>query len=115
MMRHPLCEVQRIGDELWFFGEIDASNAGELAARAVAELQAGAVGLDLSRVRFFAVAGLRIVLAAQASARSLDGGLPVVCSPEMMRTLQVCRLTDIDGLRLTAANEAREGGGTAQP
>ena len=114
-MRHPLCEAQRIGDELWFFGEIDASNAGELAARAVAELQAGAIRLDLSRVRFFAVAGLRIVLAAQASARSLDGGLPVVCSREVMRTLQVCRLTDVDGLRLTAANEAREGGGTARP
>ena len=86
-MRHPLCEVQRIGDELWFFGEIDASNADELAARAVAELQAGAVGLDLSRVRFFAVAGLRIVLAAQASARSLDGGLPTTSDGTRNRKL----------------------------
>jgi len=99
----PLCAVHRVGDRLWFSGEIDESNADELAARTLAEIRAGALGLDLSQVRFFAVAGVRILIAVQSAATFPDGGLPVVCSPETMRTLWVCGLTGTDGLRFTEA------------
>jgi anti-anti-sigma regulatory factor len=98
-----LCAVRRACDQLWFFGEIDESNADELAVRTVAEIRFGAVGLDLSRVRFFAVAGTRILLAARAASISLEDGLTVVCSAEVMRTLQLCRLVGTDGLRFTEA------------
>jgi anti-anti-sigma factor len=97
----PLCAVHRVGDRLWFFGEIDESNADELAARTLVEIRAGAVGLDLSQVRFFAVAGIRILDAVQSAATFPNGGLLVVCSPEAMRTLRVCGLTGTNGLRFT--------------
>ncbi len=83
---------------MWFTGEIDQSNADELAARAVAEVRAGTACPDLSQVRFFGAAGLRVMFAAQAVATSLDGGIRVVCSPEVMRTLQICRFTVDHGL-----------------
>jgi anti-anti-sigma factor len=110
----PLCTVQRIGDELCLFGEIDESNADELAACVVAEIRAGIIGLDLSLVRFFGVAGIRVLFAARTAATSRDGGLRVVCSPEVMRTLQLCRLTVLRGLHLTAPAKTRDGDGTAR-
>lgn len=82
----PLCEVPRAGDELWFSGEIHESNADDLAARTVAEIHAGIICLDLSAVRFFAAAGVRMMFTIRASATSLDGGVRVVCSPQVMRT-----------------------------
>lgn len=110
-LRRPLCGVQRVGDRLLFFGEIDESNADELATRAVSEIRAGVVGLDLSQVRFFAAAGVRMISAARTAMASLDGGVGVVCSPEVLRTLQLCRYTGVDGLRVTAAPQMRDGGG----
>jgi anti-anti-sigma regulatory factor len=111
--RRPLCGVQRIGDRLLFFGEIDESNADDLATRALSEIRAGVVALDLSRVRFFAAAGVRMISAARTET-TLDGGVRVVCSPEVMRTLQLCRYTGVDGLRLTASHEVRDGNGTGR-
>jgi anti-anti-sigma regulatory factor len=113
--RRTLCGVQRTGDELWFFGEIDESNADNLASRATAEIRAGATCLNLSQVWFFAAAGRRIVLAAQSSAPSRDGGIRVVCSPEAMRALRLGQLAGLDGLRLTAAPEATDHRHTARP
>jgi hypothetical protein len=46
-LRRPLCGVQRIGDRLLFFGEIDESNADELARRAVSEI-GGASSVSIS-------------------------------------------------------------------
>jgi anti-anti-sigma factor len=112
-VRRPLCDVQRVRDELWFCGEIDESNADGLAERAVAEIRAGVACLDLSQVRFFGAAGVRMMFALRAAAASLDGGVRVVCSPEVMRTLQVCRLTAVDGLWMMAAPEVRDGRGRA--
>lgn len=108
-VRRPLCGVQRIGDELWFFGEIDESNTEDVTTRAVAEVGEGIVGLDLSQVRFFGAAGIRILSAIGSAATSPDGGMRVVCSPEVMRTLRVCRVTGIDGLLLAVAPEVRNG------
>lgn len=108
-VRPPLCGVRRVGDNLLFFGEIDQSNADDLAARAVAGIQTGIVCLNLSQVRFFSAAGIRMMVAAHTAATSVTGGLRVVCSAEVMRILQLCRLTGVDGLRLTPAPEARNG------
>jgi anti-anti-sigma factor len=109
--RPPLCGVQRVGDQLLFFGEIDESNADELATRAVAEIRAGVVRLDLSQVRFFAAAGVRMMSAARIATNSHDAGLRVVCSPEVMRTLRMCRYTGVDGLRVTTAPDMGDGAG----
>jgi anti-anti-sigma factor len=102
------CDVQRIGDELWFSGEVDESNADELTARAVAEIRAGTVCLDLSQVRFFGAAGTRMMFAARAAAAALDGQVRVVCSREVMRTLELCRLTAVDGLLLRPVPRTRD-------
>lgn len=110
-MHGPLCTFQRIGDELRFVGAIDASNAEDLAARATAEVKTGVACLDLSQVRFFGAAGVRMLFAVHAAA--LDGGMRVVCSPEVMRTLRVCRVTRVDGLPVTAAPDPGPGGGGA--
>lgn len=110
--RGTWCDVRRIGDELWFAGAVDESNADDLAARAVAEIRTGTVCLDLSQVRFFGVAGTRMVFAARAAAAALDGHVRVVCSREVMRTLELCRLTGVDGLRLSPVPRSRDGGDT---
>lgn len=110
VVRRPLCGVQRVGDQLLFFGEIDESNADDLAARAASEIRAGVVRLDLSQVRFFAAAGVRMMAAARTATSPRDGGLRVVCSPEVIRTLRVCRYTGVDGLLVTPAPELRDGG-----
>src|SRR5690349_20826344 len=73
------CDVRRIGDELWFFGEVDETNADDLTARAVAEIRDGTVCLDLSQVRFFGAAGTRMMFAARAAAAAVDGQVRVVC------------------------------------
>jgi anti-anti-sigma regulatory factor len=109
VVRRPLCGVQRIGDDLWFFGDIDESNADELAARAATELRTGVVGLNLSQVRFFAAAGVRLLFAARTATGFPDGGVPVVCSAQVMRTLRLCRYTRVDGLRVSAAPDLRNG------
>jgi anti-anti-sigma factor len=114
-VRRPLCGVQRIGDELLFFGEIDESNADDLAAQSVAEIKAGVVTLDLSHVRFFGAAGVRLIFAARTVASADGVRMGVVCSPEVMRTLEVCRLDGLDGVRLTAPSEYRNGHSEARP
>jgi anti-anti-sigma factor len=108
--RRLRCDVQRIGDELWFSGAVDESNADDLTALAVAEIRAGIVCLDLSQVRFFAAAGIRLLFATRSAAAALDGRVRVVCSREVMRTLELCRLTAIDGLRMSPAPPSRDGG-----
>jgi anti-anti-sigma factor len=107
------CDVRRIGDELWFFGEVDETNADDLTARAVAEIRDGTVCLDLSQVRFFGAAGTRMMFAARAAAAAVDGQVRVVCSREVMRTLELCRLTAVDGLRLRPVPRTRDDDGAA--
>jgi len=95
-----VCGVQRIGDRLLSFGELDESNADDLATRAVSEIRAGVVGLDLSQVGFFAAAGVRLLSAAR-TATTLDGGVLVVCSPEVIGL--------IPGVPADLAEDRREG------
>jgi anti-anti-sigma regulatory factor len=67
------------------------------------------VCLDLTQVRFFSAAGIRIMFTAGAATAGLDGGLQVVCSAVVMRILEICKFTRIDGLRLSAASEPKGG------
>jgi anti-anti-sigma regulatory factor len=106
--------VRRVDDELWFSGAVDESNADDLAARAVAEIRAGVVCLDLSQVWFFGAAGTRMMFAARAAAAALDVRMRVVCSREVMRTLELCRLTAVDGLRLSPVPRTPDGGDAAR-
>lgn len=91
---------------------LDRPTPGEVSQHlAAAEVRAGIACLDLSQVRFFAAAGVRMIFAAHTAATSPDGGIRVVCSTDVMQTLQLCRLTGTNGLHVTATPETRNGGG----
>lgn len=105
----PLCLVERVGDELWLSGEIDISNAEDLSLLIAEEARAGVRRLNLTRVRFFSAAGIRMMIAVGTATALPDGGIPVVCSAAVTRALRLCRLTHVDGLRLITAPESRDG------
>jgi hypothetical protein len=51
------------------------------------------------------------MISAARTATTLDGGVRVVCSPEVMRTLRLCWYTGVDGVRVTTTSELQDGGG----
>jgi hypothetical protein len=108
VLRRPPCSVERAGNEPRFFDEIDDSNADDPSRRVTAEFKAGGVSLDLSQVRFYCVARVRMMLAARSAAGGLDGGLRV-CSAAVTRILQVCGRWLVDSLPLSSAPEIGEG------
>jgi anti-anti-sigma factor len=106
--RAELCSVRRDGGVLRLIGDIDDGNSRQIADRIVAEVQAGVVRLDLTRVDFYGAAGVRAVLQGR-DALSPGASLHVVCSPLVFRVLHICGLVEADRLIVTpASGEGRE-------
>ncbi|QJY48815.1 STAS domain-containing protein [Pseudonocardia broussonetiae] len=81
-----VCEVR---------GEIDVSNVGELhAGLAEAFARGRAVVVDLSRVHFFASAGIRALFDACAD-HSPDRPMAVVTGPGVRTILRICGLASV--------------------
>lgn len=55
-----------------------------------------------------------MMFASRAAGAALEDGIRVVCSAEVARTLRLCRLPHVDGLRLIISPETRDGGDGAQ-
>ncbi len=79
-------------------GELDIATAPELGSRlALLRADFGRIVLDLRRVRFMGCAGLRVVLEADAAARSGHGILQLVKGPAGVRRLFA--LAELTGLQ----------------
>jgi anti-anti-sigma factor len=99
-----LCWAERDGEVLRLGGEIDICNAPEVTDWIVTAVRDGASHLDLSAVRFCGAAGVRALLTGRDAVCADDGRLHVICSPQVLRALWVCGLTD--GPRLVAHTAA---------
>lgn len=95
--RAELCSVRRDGDVLRLIGDIDNDNATQIADRVIAEIHAGVVSLDLTRVYFCGAAGVRALLRGR-DALPPGVALHVTCSPLVYHVLQICGLVDADRL-----------------
>jgi len=77
-------------------GELDLATAPELDdALRTAQRSAAAVTLDMSRLRFIDVRGLRVVLAAAARARELGARFLVVRGPPAVTRVFELTATDV--------------------
>jgi anti-anti-sigma factor len=105
--RSEMCSFRRIGPVLYLSGEIDLANAADIAREVVAAVEDGVHCLDLSAVAFCDAAGLRVLLAGRDRLVERGRALRLVCSPIVLRLLEICDLTDVDGLIVTAASGPR--------
>jgi anti-anti-sigma factor len=106
-----LWSAHRQGCVLRLGGEIDMANAVVVRDRVVAEVCAGVDHLDLSGVDFFGVAGIEALIDAHLLLSSQGKGLCVTCSPMVVRMLQVCKITTLEGVTVMTVEEPRLGGG----
>jgi anti-anti-sigma factor len=98
-------------------GEIDLSNADLLARALARSSQEGpGVRLDLSRLDFIDVAGLRVLVAAAAGLSAADKSLTLtgVC-PHLRKVLRVCAWDAIAGLKVAATGTGISSGTGAGP
>ncbi|GAA0897578.1 hypothetical protein GCM10009557_72390 [Virgisporangium ochraceum] len=103
--RADRCSVHRDGSVLHLVGDIDIGNWSMLRERVAAEIGAGVRTLDLTAVRYFGAAGVRVVLDARPS-----GGTPTVrCAPAVYRVMRISDLLDEEGLVVTDAAVERGG------
>jgi anti-anti-sigma factor len=118
------CELSWSDGRLAVAGEIDAANAGAIADRMHAAITTDVRVIDLSEVTFFSAAGVRMLLAAGASARMLDSVVLVPCPPPVWMILDLCDLPAISGLSLervqglprwASASDARSAAGSTTP
>ncbi|RZU52988.1 anti-anti-sigma regulatory factor [Krasilnikovia cinnamomea] len=107
--RADVCSTRRDGAVLHVTGDIDQGNWVDVADRIAAEVRAGVLHLDLTRVSFFGAAGVRAVMHGR-DAVPPGVTLQVSCAPMAFRAMQICGLLTSDRLRVTPAAD-----GDAQP
>ncbi len=96
------CSLYREGATVRLVGDVDLGNWAEIGGQL-----AGLRTLDLTGVRYFGAAGVRVLLDALA-ARSLGETLHVTCSPSVYRVLRISDLLDTEGLVVTEAAMERQ-------
>jgi anti-anti-sigma factor len=92
-----LCTITTENDTVVVGGEIDASNASDLA-RALADAPPGHLRVDLAAVEFMDVRGVSALLQALL-ARGLDQFSVVAMSPRVNRIVDLCNLLPLLALR----------------
>ena len=97
------CSVHRDGATILLVGDIDLGNRAEITAR----MGLGIRALDLTGVRYFGAAGVRLVLDAFAG-RPFAGTLHVRCAPSVFRVMRISGLLDVEGLVVTEAAMERQ-------
>ncbi|WP_412742203.1 STAS domain-containing protein [Krasilnikovia sp. MM14-A1004] len=100
--RADVCSTRRDGPVLRVTGDIDQGNWLDLADRIAAEVRAGVLHLDLTRVTFFGAAAVRAVMYGR-DALPCGVTLQVSCAPMAFRAMQICGLISCDRLLVTPA------------
>lgn len=96
------CSIRREGVTLRVVGDIDLGNWAEVGEKVAAGVGSGAVTLDLTEVRYFGAAGVRVILCGY-DARPSGVTLRVRCAPLVFRVMRISGLTGTDGLIVTEA------------
>jgi anti-anti-sigma factor len=102
--RSDRCVLRRDGDSLRLRGDIDPDSAAMVTERIVAAVRSGVWQLDLSAVRFCSADGVRALLAGRDAARAAGRDLYLACSPQVLRVLRICGLSEHHGLVVRAAD-----------
>jgi anti-anti-sigma factor len=100
-----LCLVWRDGDRLCLDGDIDQTNADVLRPDLIEDIRAGVVDFDLTSVRFFGAAGVRLLLGLRAEASDRGTVLRVACAPMVRRVLDICGVSDHEAWTLMGPPE----------
>ncbi|XVV12577.1 STAS domain-containing protein [Actinoplanes sp. CA-131856] len=105
------CALAWTDNEVVVSGAIDQANATTVTDRLGAAITTAAVTLvDFSEVTFFSAAGLHLLEAVAAAARSADAIVRVTCSVPVWLILDLCETTELPGLVLDRAPEAEPDG-----
>jgi anti-anti-sigma factor len=88
-------------------GDIDLGNWADIRGRMAVEMAAGIRRVDLTGVRYFGAAGVRVVLDA-FEARPSGATVHVTCAPSVFRVMRISGLLDTDGLVITEAAMQRQ-------
>jgi anti-anti-sigma factor len=102
--RATRCSIHRDGVTLRLVGDIDLGNWAQVGDEVTAGVGSGVVGLDLTGVRYFGAAGVRVVLRGY-DARPSGVTRRVTCAPLVLRVLRLSGLTGTDGLLVTEAGQ----------
>jgi anti-anti-sigma factor len=94
------CMVTWSDAQVALSGEIDELNADTVADRLCAGLAGPVMVVDLTAVRFFSAAGVRMLAKLGVAASGVDAIAHVTCSSAVWRIMDVCGGTDLPGLVL---------------
>lgn len=101
------CSIHRDGATVRLAGDIDVGNWVDIGGRVAAEVGTGCRYLDLTAMRYFGAAGVRVVLKAHG-ARPAGVTLQVVCAPSVFRVMRISGLLVTEGLVVTEAAMERQ-------
>jgi anti-anti-sigma factor len=98
--------VWRDGDTLRMDGDIDQTNADRLTPTMIADLRDGVTEIDMTGIRFFGAAGVRLLLQLRGEAYGRGSVLRIACSPTVRRVLEVCGAVEHPGWTLVGPYES---------
>jgi anti-anti-sigma factor len=94
------CQLVSTDDAVVVSGEIDQVNADAVAERLCAAITGSITVVDLGAVTFFSAAGVHLLAAVGAAARTADAIVHVTCSAPVWRIVDLCGAAELAGLVL---------------
>jgi anti-anti-sigma factor len=96
-----LWSARRDGSVLRIVGDLDVFTADDVEERLVVEVLDGIDEVDLSKVGFFGLAGVRVLRNGAEAARAQGTVLHVVCPAAVLRLLEDCGVAEEEVWRLS--------------